>query len=95
MLHATVAVTESAALPARLEKLVRGLALPEGRRVGQPGHAVAGPAKPGLPSARSFFMLQGSLVSSRYITLANPPIPETNLVAAIGPALLTALGTSP
>ena len=36
-----VADTESAGLPAELEQLVRGLALPHGRRVGRPGHEVA------------------------------------------------------
>lgn len=40
-MHIT-AVTESDRLAANLEQLVRGLALPQGRRVGQPGHQVAG-----------------------------------------------------
>ena len=32
---------DTVGLASRLEVLVRGLALPEGRRVGQPGHRVA------------------------------------------------------
>jgi hypothetical protein len=58
---------ESPGLAARLEDLVRGLALPEGRRLGQPGHLVAEAWISGQLFERGLEIYQGESYALPYI----------------------------